>query len=96
MVVLKHSSSIMSFTSALKSSGSSIASQPSPWVSGTKRAPTIAAQVGDRAMPEQPDVVTTLNESAGDPQCRHEIPRAVPRHAIRYRLTVTSSSVQIA
>ena len=40
MVVLKHSSSIMSFISASKSSGSSIASQPSPWDNGTKRAPT--------------------------------------------------------
>ncbi len=40
MVVLKQSSSIMSFTSASKSSGSSIASQPWPWVNGTKRAPT--------------------------------------------------------
>ena len=37
MVELKQSSSIRSFTSASKSS---IASQPLPWVKGTKRAPT--------------------------------------------------------
>ncbi len=42
MVELKQSCSIRSFTSASKSSGSSIASQPSPWVNGTKRAPTSA------------------------------------------------------
>ena len=40
MVELKQSPSIMSLTSASKSSGSSIASHPWPWVNGTKRAPT--------------------------------------------------------
>ena len=42
IVELKQSSSISSATSAAKSSGSSIASQPPLWVSGTKRAPTSA------------------------------------------------------
>ena len=39
MAELKHRSSIRSFISASKSFGSSMASQPSPWLSGTKRAP---------------------------------------------------------
>jgi hypothetical protein len=40
MLVLKQRSSIMIFTSASKSSGSSIASQPGAWLSERKRAPT--------------------------------------------------------
>ena len=40
ILVLKQRSSIMSLTSASKSSGSSIASQPGAWLSATKRAPT--------------------------------------------------------
>ena len=42
MTELKQRSSIISFISASKSSGSSIASQPSPWLNGTKRAPVSA------------------------------------------------------
>ena len=42
MTELKQRSSIISLTSASKSSGSSMASQPSPWLSGTKRAPASA------------------------------------------------------
>ncbi len=78
MTELKLSSSISSFTSASKSSGSSIASQSAPWLNGTKRVPTSPHRSSDRAVPEHPDVVAALDERAGDPQRRREVPRAVP------------------
>ena len=42
MAALKHRSSMRSFISASKSSGSSMSSQPSPWLRATKRAPVSA------------------------------------------------------
>ena len=40
----------------------------------------VTAPLGDRVVPDHPDVVATLDERACDPQCRHEVPRAVPGH----------------
>jgi hypothetical protein len=36
------------------------------------------ATLGDRVVPEHPDVMPTFNQRAGDPERRHEVPLPVP------------------
>jgi hypothetical protein len=38
----------------------------------------VAASLDDRGVPDHPDIVAALDERAGDPQRRREVPRAVP------------------